>query len=72
MSIEPAVAWNFACTPDWIDPRASFSRASIGRTHNRIGTLVAVPANAPRPRFHLVTGVSEGLLIEPQRTKLLL
>jgi hypothetical protein len=72
MSVEPWINWQFHKAPGLIDPRASFSRASVGRTVNRVGTLITKPANAARFRFNPITGLSEGLLIEPQRTNLLL
>jgi hypothetical protein len=72
MSFEPWINWQFHKAPSLIDPRATFTRASVGRAVNRIGLLAAKPANAARFRFHPTTGVSEGLLVEPQRTNLLL
>jgi len=72
MSIEPWINWQFHKTPGLIDPRASFTRASTGRVTNRVGTLITKPANAARYRFNPVTGLCEGLLVEPQRTNLLL
>jgi hypothetical protein len=72
MSIEPWINWQFHKTPGLIDPRAGFSRAGIGRTINRLGLVAPVPANTARYRFHPVTGACEGLLVEPQRTNLLL
>jgi hypothetical protein len=72
MSVEPWINWQFHKAPGMIDRRASFTRASLGRTVNRLGTLAAVPANTARFRFNPITGLSEGLLVEPQRTNLLL
>jgi len=72
MSIEPWINWQFHKTPGLIDPRASFTRASTGRVTSRTGTLIAKPANAARYRFNPITGLCEGLLVEPQRTNLLL
>ncbi len=72
MSIEPWINWQFHKTPGLIDPRASFSRASTARTVSRTGALITKPANAARFRCNPVTGLSEGLLVEPQRTNLLL
>lgn len=69
---DASINWNFARTPGWIDPRATLSRASVGRSINRIGKLEARPANSGRWRFNPVTGLGEGLLIESQRTNLLL
>jgi len=70
MSIEPWINWQFHKTPGLIDPRASFTRATVGRATNRIGLLAAKPANAARFHFNPITGVSEGLLVEAQRTNL--
>ena len=72
MSVEPWINWQFHKTPGHIDPRAVFTRAGIGRVINRIGLVSPVPANTARYRFHPVTGLSEGLLVEAQRTNLLL
>jgi hypothetical protein len=72
MSIEPWINWQFHKAPGLIDPRASFSRASTARTVGRTGALITKPANAARFRFNPVTGLSEGLLVEQQRTNLLL
>jgi hypothetical protein len=72
MSTDPAINWNFARAPGWIDPRATFARASVGRGINRMGRLEARPANTGRWRYNPATGLSEGLLIEAQRTNLLL
>jgi hypothetical protein len=72
MSIEPWINWQFHKTPGLIDPRAAFTRASTARTVNRIGQLATKPANVSRFRFNPVSGVSEGLLCEPQRTNRLL
>ncbi len=71
MSIEPWINWQFHKTPGLIDPRAGFSRASIGRTTNRLGLVAPVAANTARTRFHPVIGLCEGLPVEPQRTNLL-
>jgi hypothetical protein len=72
MSVEPWINWQFHKAPGLIDPRATFMRASIGRVPNRLGVLSASPPNTGRWRFNPVSGLCEGLLIEPQRTNLLL
>lgn len=72
MSFEPWINWQFHKAPRWIDPRASFVRASVARAPNRLGVLSAVPANVARFQFNPVTRLCEGLLVEPQRTNLLL
>jgi hypothetical protein len=72
MSIEPWINWQFHKAPGLIDPRASFTRASVARTVGRTGALITRPANTARFRWNPITGLSEGLLVEPQRTNLLL
>lgn len=72
MSVEPWINWQFHKTPGHIDPRATFTRAGIGRVTNRLGLVTPVPANTARYRFHPISGLSEGLLVEHQRTNLLL
>ncbi len=72
MSVEPWINWQFHKTPGHIDPRVIFTRAGIGRVTNRLGLVTPVPANTARYRFHPVSGLSEGLLVEAQRTNLLL
>lgn len=72
MSFEPWINFQFHKAPGWIDPRFSFTRASVGRTVNRAGQLVAVPANTARYRFNPLTRLCEGLWIESQRTNYLL
>ena len=72
MSVEPWINWQFHKAPGHIDPRVIFTRAGIGRVTNRLGLVSPVPANTARYRFHPVTGLSEGLLVEAQRTNLLL
>lgn len=72
MTADAAINWNFARTPGYIDPRAVLSRASVGRGITRLGRLETRPANTGRWRYNPATGLSEGLLIEAQRTNLLL
>lgn len=68
----PAINWNFGRTPRWIDPRATFSRSTTATGVSRIGLIDTVPANAARWRFNPVTGECEGILLESQRTNLIL
>jgi hypothetical protein len=72
MGIEPWINWQFNKRPGRIDPRATFTRASVGRIAGRGGLLAAIPANTGRWRFNPATGASEGLLCEPARTNLAL
>jgi hypothetical protein len=72
MSFTPWINWQFHKSPGLIDPRASFVRATTGRIINRVGLTAPVVANAARFRFNPTTRISEGLLVEGQRTNLLL
>jgi len=69
---DASLSFAFARAPGWIDPRATLARASVGRAIGRTGLLEIRPANAGRWRFNPITGLCEGLLIESQRTNLLL
>jgi hypothetical protein len=53
-----------------LDPRVSFSRASVGTRVNPAGIVETVPANAPRFDHHPLTLEPRGLLIEEARTNL--
>jgi hypothetical protein len=55
-----------------LDPRITFTRASGGGRLNASGQYEWLPANQPRFDFDPVTGEAKGLLIEEQRTNLLL
>ena len=55
-----------------LDPRITFARNSIGTVTNSSGQIVTVPANVPRFDHNPTTGESLGLLVEEQRTNLLL
>ena len=72
MSLEPWINWQFHKTPNYIDPRATFTRATTGSTVNRIGAVSNVKSNTSRYKFSPVSQVCQGLLVEPQRTNLLL
>ena len=70
-SIHPTLDLNFAGTRT-VDPRITFSRASTATYFDEFGVMRTVPANSPRIDFDPVTGECKGLLIEEQRTNLLL
>ena len=54
------------------DPRITFTRASNGTRFNSAGTLVTMTNDQPRIDYDPVTLACKGLLIEEQRTNLLL
>lgn len=68
----PTINWQFARNPGWIDPRASFVRATTAWVMGPNGLLKQVPANTARFEHDPLTGVCLGYLSEPQRTNLLL
>ena len=68
----PSLRFDFANAPGFIDPRATFGRASTGVYTDRQGVLRTAAASTPRWDFHPTTGLSRGLLFEPQRTNLFL
>jgi hypothetical protein len=55
-----------------VDGRVTFTRASEATRFNRYGQMEVVQNNTPRIDFDPVTGLCRGLLIEEQRTNLLL
>lgn len=50
-----------------IDPRFKYTRASIGTRVDKNGYITIVPDNAPRNDFDPITGVYNGMLVEPLR-----
>ncbi len=66
----PSLLLNFARSRQ-LDPRITFSRASIGTFYNSAGVLQTAAAGQPRFDFNPVTGESLGLLIEEQRVNLI-
>lgn len=68
----PSLYLNFANNPGFIDPRWTYARSSTGVYMNKQGVLTTALANAGRWDFDPVTGLSRGLLFEPQRTNLFL
>ena len=59
-------------TPGTLDPRITFTRASIGTYFDVAGVLQTATANTPRWDYDPVTHVLRGLLIEEQRINVLL
>lgn len=68
----PTLLLNFAEAPGILDPRISFTRATTAAVMDRMGVMRTVPAGAPRWRWHPITGEPQGLMIENQRTNLVL
>ena len=66
----PAIDWNFA---GGVLPSAlTFSRASLATMYDAAGTLVTASSGSPRLTYDPVTHAALGLLVEEQRTNLLL
>lgn len=70
-SLRPSLLLDFANSRS-VDPRITFTRASTATRTNSKGLIESVASNAPRIDFDPVTGECKGLLIEEQRTNLLL
>jgi hypothetical protein len=73
----PSLDLNFAATKNLVDATTgaelvTFTRASDGTATNSSGNLIVVPANTPRFDHDPMTGESLGLLVEEQRSNLLL
>lgn len=69
-AFKPAVQLDF--TTGALDPRITFARSSTGTYVNSTGVLTSAPANTPRFDYDPATLAPKGLLIESQRTNLLL
>lgn len=69
-AFKPAVQLDF--TTGALDPRITFTRFSTGTYVNSTGVLTSAPANTPRFDYDPATLAPKGLLIESQRTNLLL
>lgn len=66
----PAIDWNF--TGGVLPSALTFSRASTATYYNAAGTLVTAASGSPRLTYDPVTHAALGLLVEEQRTNLLL
>jgi hypothetical protein len=70
-STRPSLNLNFARSQK-LDPRITFTRTSSATRVNGDGLIEVVSANSPRFDFDPISGESLGLLVEEQRTNLLL
>jgi hypothetical protein len=66
----PSLVLNFLSGT--LDPRITFSRATVGTYYDSSGILQTAAINEPRFDYNPVTLAARGLLIEEQRTNLLL
>lgn len=69
--LRPSLLLDFANSQQ-VDPRITFTRSSATTRTNANGQIETVAANVPRLDFDPVSGACLGLLIEEQRTNLLL
>lgn len=67
--LRPALMLDFA-NSRLVDPRITFSRASVATRWNSAGVLETVPAGVPRIDYDSATGKCLGLLVEGARTNL--
>ena len=70
-TIQPTLTLDFARTKR-LDPRITFTRASAGTYVDAEGVIQTAPENVPRFDHDPLTGESLGLLVEEQRTNLVL
>lgn len=70
-TLRPTLNLDFANSQS-VDPRITFARASAATYIDSLGVMRTAPAGVPRIDFNPVTGECLGLLIEEQRTNLLL
>ena len=68
----PSLVLNFLSTPGTLDPRITFTRASVGTYFDATGTMQTAPANTPRWDYDPNTHVLKGLLLENSVTNVLL
>lgn len=69
--IRPSLLLDFA-NSERVDPRITFTRSTTATRTNKNGQLEIAPAGTPRIDYDPITGKCKGLLIEEQRTNLLL
>jgi hypothetical protein len=67
----PTLNLDFANSQE-LDPRITFSRGSIGTFVNKNGLIETASANIPRFDYDPISGECRGLLIEEQRTNIVL
>jgi hypothetical protein len=72
MMPRPAFSFDFSGASGVVDPRITFTRASIGAHADRSGVLRYRPANTPRFWHNSDDGTSLGMLAEGAATNLLL
>jgi hypothetical protein len=70
-SIRPTLLLDFAKTK-FMDPRVTFTRSSVATVTDSLGVIRTVASDVPRFDHDPVTGESLGLLMEEQRTNLLI
>ena len=70
-AIRPSLSLDFA-SGQVVDPRITFTRASTATRTNSRGLIELLPSGVPRIDFDPVTLACKGLLVEEQRTNLLL
>jgi hypothetical protein len=63
----PGFYFNFANTPDFLDPRLVFQRNSVATYIDATGKVATAPAGAPRWEFDPDTGECKGVVIEGRR-----
>jgi len=68
----PSLDINFAAVNEILDPRITFTRASSATQYNSAGTLISVGSDVARFDYDPATLAPKGLLIEEQRTNLVL
>src|SRR4029077_15880586 len=68
---QPSLSLDFTTGPP-LDPRITFTRASVGTYFDVAGTMQTATANTPRFDYDPVTHALRGLLIETQRINILL
>ncbi len=68
----PSLRFGFASAPGFLGPRETLGRASTAVAVDRQGVLRTAAASTPRWEFDPVTGLSRGVLFEPQRSNMFL
>jgi hypothetical protein len=68
----PSFSLDFVSMPGTLDPRIIFTRASTATYFDQNGVMQTAAVNAPRWDYNPTTHVLNGLLIEDQRTNVLL